>query len=86
MNGGTNDANRWLVFHPIPHRGGYHVRICETIQKKVRAEGRAEVYEVLRQAIKEGRTLEEVVKKHDAGNGNKANPSASSVPSSPENP
>lgn len=59
---------------------------AKLFKEKVRAEGRAEVYEVLRQVIKEGRTLEEVVEKHDAGNGSKGNPSASAVPSSPENP
>ena len=58
---------------------------AKLFKERVRAEAREEVYEELRRAIKEGKTLEEVVEKHDAENGNKANPSASSVPSSPEN-
>ena len=65
---------------------GYAKLFKEKVRAEGKAEGRAEVYEVLRQAIKEGRTLEEVVEKHDAENGSKGNPSASSVPSSPENP
>ena len=57
---------------------GYAKLFKERMRAEGRAEGRAEMYAVLRQALKEGRTLEDVVATHDAENGNKANPSASS--------
>lgn len=59
---------------------------AKLFKERLRAEGRAEVYEELERAYKEGKTLEQVLAAHDAENGNKASPSASSVSSSPENP
>ena len=51
---------------------------AKLFKEKVRAEAKEEVYNELRQAVKEGKTLEDVLKKHEAGNDNKVSQSASS--------
>ena len=51
---------------------------AKLFKEKVRAEAKEEVYNELRQAVKEGKTLEDVLKKHEAGNDNKVSQPASS--------
>lgn len=48
---------------------GYAKLFKDKILAQGRAEGRAEVYRELQQAQREGITLEEVLKTHDAENG-----------------
>ena len=48
---------------------GYAKLFKDKILAQGRAEGRAEVYRELQQAQREGITLEEVLKTHDAKNG-----------------